>query len=208
MKKKGNEISCFITIKSENKDSYMFHTPNIELAKLQARASGVPIIITKTKGIKEEELKDLKRVIKKAKEEYSLEGITTGALYSNYQKKRIEKVCEELNLKVFSPLWHMDQEQELKALLKNNFKVIIVSIAAEGLDKSWINKELTKKEINELVELNKQCGINPCGEGGEYESLVLDCPLFNKRVKIIKSKLLEEDKHTARLIIKKAELVK
>ena len=203
---KENEIVCLITIKSENPDSYMFHTPNIDLVGLQAKAMKLPLITQTTKGEKEKELEDLKEAIKKAKEQYQIEGIVTGALFSNYQRERIDKICNELNLKSLAPLWHMDQEEEMRTIINNNFKIIFSSIAAYGFKKEWLGKIITNKDINNLVELNKKYKINIAGEGGEFESLVLDCPLFEKQIKILDSEITEENESTARLVIKKAEL--
>lgn len=203
---KEHELVCLITIKSENPDSYMFHTPNIDLVELQAEAIGLPLITQTTKGEKEVELKDLKQAIKKAKELYKIEGIVTGALFSNYQKERIENICKELSLKSISPLWHMDQELEMRTIIKNNFKIIFSSIAAYGFNKDWLGKTITDQDIDKLVELNKKYQINIAGEGGEFESLVLDCPLFKKQIEILDSEIIEETDNTAKLTVKEAKL--
>lgn len=207
MQEKGNSIECLITIKSKNPDSYMFHTPNIDLSRLQAEAMGFPLLETFTEGEKELELDDLKSAILEAKKEYGLEGIVTGALYSNYQKDRIEKICNELGLDVFSPLWHMDQEQEMRDLLDNGFRFIFSSIAAYGLDSSWVGNEITVSEVDKLVKLNEKIGLNIAGEGGEFESFVIDAPMFKKRIQINKYDLVERDEYTARVIIEDAVLV-
>lgn len=207
MKSKGHELTCLITLISENKDSYMYHTPNIHLTKIQSKAMNVPLVIQNTKGEKESELEDLEKALKKAIKEYEIKGIITGALYSQYQKSRIEKIARKLKLKVFSPLWHMSQEKEMRNLLKNKFEIVLTSIAAEGLDKTWLNKKLTNKHIDELVKLSKKNGLNVAGEGGEFESLVLNCPLFERKIKIVDSETREENKNTAKLIIKKVKLV-
>jgi len=201
MQKQGHEIKCLITLVSKNPDSYMFHTANINLAKVQAKAMNIPIIERETLGAKEEELEDLKTAIETAKKEYQIEGVVTGALFSKYQKHRIEKVCEELKLKVFSPLWHKDPEEELKELIKEGFEVIITVVAAEGLDKNWLGKKI------DISDLKKLKDVSLVGEGGEYESLVLDAPMFKKRIIITDSEIVEEDKNTAKLVINKAELI-
>lgn len=207
MKKHNNNIKCLITLKSENKDSFMFHTPNIDLASLQAESMNIPLIEHFTKGQKEDELQDLKDAIQKAKDKYKIQGIITGALYSNYQRERIEKVCDELGLPVYSPLWHKDQETEMKELLNCGFEFMFSSVAAEGLDKKWLGRIITFKDIEKLVELNKKYGINIAGEGGEFESLVIDCPLFSKKLKIFDYKIVEDGAHAAKMIVNKAELI-
>lgn len=206
MKKQNYDISCMITIKSINPHSYMFHTPNIHLVDLQAEAMDIPLVVVKTEGEKEKELKDLEKALQEAKKKYKIEGIVSGALYSTYQRERLEKVAEKVGLKVFSPLWHMDQEQELRQLLREGFEVILSSIAAEGLDKSWLGRVLTEKDVDRLVVLHKKYGLNIAFEGGEAESLVLSCPLFQKKIHILSSEVQEESKHSARFLIHKAEL--
>lgn len=204
--KQNYKIECLITIKSKNPDSYMFHTPAVELVELQGKSMGIPLLVQQTEGEKEDELKDLVLALTNAKEKYKIEGVITGALYSNYQRERIEKICDMLSLKVFSPLWHINQETELREILDSGFEIILTRIAAEGLDKSWLNVPLTQAHINKLAKLNQKFGLNIAGEGGEYESLVLDGPLFAKKIILKKSEILEENKNSATLIIKKAEL--
>jgi len=207
MQKQNYDVSCLVTVRSKNKDSYMYHTPNIEMTELQSEAIGIPLITVETEGEKEKELEDLEKGLNEAKKKYKIDGVITGALYSNYQRERIEKVCDKLGLKVFSPLWHANQELELREIIRNGFRVILTAIAAEGLDKTWLGRVLTEKDVDRLVELEKKIGLNVAGEGGEYESLVLNGPNFSKQIEIEKSKTVEENKNTAKLIIEKAKLI-
>jgi|TARA_Y100000310_G_scaffold329691_1_gene400010 asparagine synthase (glutamine-hydrolysing) len=206
MKEEGHEIVCLMTMKSENQHSYMFHTPTIEMVKLQSKSFNIPLIEHETKGEKEKELVDLIEIIKKAKNEFGIEGITTGALCSQYQKERIEKICEDLSLECLSPLWGMDQEKELRSIIDAGFKFIIVRVASLGLDESWLGKEITHDAVDELVKLNKKIGMNIAFEGGEAESLVIDGPIFNKKIEIMETEKIMENEHIGNLIIKKAEL--
>ncbi|MBU0929783.1 MAG: diphthine--ammonia ligase [Nanoarchaeota archaeon] len=205
--KKKDEVVCLLTMISENIDSYMFHTSSIEITKLQAESLNLPLVLGKTTGEKEKELIDLKELIKKAIKEYKIDGLVTGALFSEYQSSRIDNICKELGIKCINPLWHMDPEDELNELIKNKFEFILTSIAADGLDKSWMNKIITEKEVIKLKELNKKYGINMIFEGGEAETLVLNCPLFKKRIKIIDYEIKMESENCGKLLIKKAELV-
>ncbi|MEM4267544.1 MAG: diphthine--ammonia ligase [Candidatus Woesearchaeota archaeon] len=207
MQKQNYEIACLITIKSKNPASYMFHTPNVDIAKLQAEAMGIPLLEFETAGRKESELFDLERAIESAKKQYHIEGIVTGALFSEYQRKRIEKVCDKLGLKIFSPLWHMDQELELRQIVRSGFEVILVSIAAFGLDQKWLGKRMDHNLINNLKTIYNMYKINIAGEGGEYESLVLDGPMFKKKILIEDFEIIVEDNNTARLQINKVRLV-
>lgn len=204
--KQNYEISCLINLKSENPHSYMFHTPNQNMVKLQAEAMGIPLVQGTTKGEKEKELEDLKSVIEKAKKEFKIEGLVTGALFSSYQKERIEKICGELGLRSFSPLWHKPQAAYMEELLNAGVEFVFGSVAAKGLDRGWLGKTITKKEIDRLVELEKKYGINVAGEGGEFESLVLDAPLFGKKIAVKKAEIIEVSEDEAQWVVREAEL--
>lgn len=183
MTRQNYDISCLVTLQSKNPDSYMFHSP-VGLAQLQAEAMGIPIILHETEGEKESELADLKKALEKAKDSFKVDGVVTGALFSNYQRERIERIADDLGLKVFHPLWHLNQESEMREIIDAGYKFILVKVAADGLDKSWLGREITHKDVDRLVSLNKKNRINIAFEGGEAESLVLDCPLFKKRILI------------------------
>jgi diphthine-ammonia ligase len=207
MKEQNYEIALLITIKSENPHSYMFHSPAIDITKLQSESMDIPRLVVETPGEKEEELKDLKIALAQAKEEFRIEGIVTGALYSTYQRDRIEKICDELGLKTFAPLWHLDQESEMREVLKKGFKFILTAVAGDGLTKDWLGREITSEDIDNLVKLNNKIGLNIAGEGGEFESLITSGPGFSKDINIVSSKVVMENKCTGELIISEAKLV-
>jgi len=184
-KKQGHDIMCLITIDSENPESYMFHTPSIKKTKHQAKVMKLPLIVKKTKGVKEEELKDLEAAIRAAINKYEIEGIVTGALHSKYQKSRIEDICGKLGLKCFNPLWHKNEFKYLNEIIKNKFQVIITAVSAYPLNGSWLGREIDKKFIEDMKQLNKKYQIHSAGEGGEFETFVLDCPLFERPLKVI-----------------------
>lgn len=188
MASKEHQLKCAVTIKSTNKESYMFHTPNIDIVNLQAESMGLPLIEVQTKGEKEKELKDLHTAIKQAKEEYNIDGIITGAVASHYQASRVQHICNELDLWCFNPLWQIDQVQLLEDLLKNTFEVLIVGVFAYPFDKELLGKQINRAVIKTLQEAQEKYKINPAGEGGEIETLVIDCPLFEKKIDITKAK--------------------
>ena len=179
-------IVCAISIASKNKNSYMFHTPSISKVKFQADSMNLPLIIQETSGKKESELKDLEKAIYEAKSKYNIEGVITGAIQSVYQSSRIQKICNKLKLEVFNPLWQTDETEYLNDLIKNNFKVILTGVFAFPLGKSWLGREINKDFIKDIKEMNKKYKISMIGEGGEFETFVLNCPLF-KRELVVKS---------------------
>ena len=183
-KKAGHELVCFISVYSKNKESYMFHTPSIKNTEKQAEIMGLPLMIQKTEGEKEKELDDLEIAIKKAIEKYHIDGIITGALHSVYQASRIQNICDRLKIKCVNPLWHKNEIEYLEELLKNDFEVVIVGIFAYPLDKKWLGKKIDKKFIEEVKQLKEKYKIHPAGEGGEFETFVLNCPLFKRKLKV------------------------
>ena len=202
-----NEIVCLISLISKNKESYMFHTPAIELTKMQSEAMGIPLLRKETEGKKEEELKDLKDAIGEAINKFQIEGIVTGAVESVYQSSRIQKICDDLSISCTNPLWKMDQEKLLMEVIKSGIDVIISGIFAYPLTKKWLGRKIDEDTVEDLVSLREKYKISPAGEGGEIETTVLDAPFFKKRMKITDSEKTYEE-NAGSLIIKKAVLEK
>jgi len=208
---KEYKIECLITIISKNKESYMFHTPNIDITKMQANALGIPLIEKKTEGTPKEELKDLKEAIATAITEFKIVGIVTGAIASVYQTQRIQRICDELGIICINPLWKKNQEDLLREIVEEDYEVIISGIFAYPLNESWLGKKITNEIIDQLVFLNKKFCVSIAGEGGEIETTVLDAPLFTKKIKIIDQCIIAKNNSgvfkilKARLISKSAK---
>ena len=123
----GEDVKYLLSMKSVNDESYMFHVPNIHITDLLAEALDIPIITAQTQGIKEEELEDLKMAFIKLKD-LGVEAIYTGALYSVYQKSRIEKLGGEVGLEIISPYWHVDELEYMRKIVSLGFEVIISGV--------------------------------------------------------------------------------
>ena len=196
------EVKVLVTMIPQREDSWMFHFPNIHLADLFAKAIEIPLVKAETVGIKETELKDLKNLLATL----DVDGVVSGAISSRYQKIRIDKVCQELNLESIAPLWQEDSMRLLKEIINLNFQVIIVGVYAYGFDQSWLGRKIDSTTIKNLVELNDKHQISLVGEGGEYETLVLDAPFFKKRIQVLRTQRIWED-HSGYLLVKEAKLV-
>jgi len=203
---KKNDIACLISVISENRYSYMFHTPNITLTQLQAQSIGIPLIHYSSQGEKEKELQDLARALQEAIDRYDVEGIVTGAIQSVYQATRIQKLCHELDLWCFNPLWLKNQHTLLYELIETGFEVIISGVYAYPFTREWLGRMLDRTTIKELVQLQRKYGISPSGEGGEIETTVLDAPYFNQKIQVLSSQT-EFNKYTGQYIITDACLV-
>ncbi|MDR2830087.1 MAG: TIGR00289 family protein [Methanobrevibacter sp.] len=186
----GDNVKYLFSMKSLNDESYMFHVPNIDLSSLIAKALDIPILTATTTGKKEEELNDLEKGLIELKNR-GVDSVYSGALFSTYQKTRIDRICEKIGLKSIAPLWNIDPEEYMRNIIDLGFKVIITGVSAEGLGRSWLGREITHDTVNELISIKKNvCDINLCFEGGEAETLVLDGPIFKKRIKIIEAETI------------------
>ncbi|MGN0176539.1 MAG: TIGR00289 family protein [Methanobrevibacter sp.] len=181
------DVKYLLSMKSRNDESYMFHVPNIHLTDLLSEAFDIPIISVETDGIKEEELKDLRHAFENLKS-LGVEAIYTGALYSQYQKSRIEKLCDEVGLVAISPYWHVNELEYMRKIVSLGFKIVICGVAAWGLDESWLGRVIDDDAIDELVEIHDKYYVDLAFEGGEAETLAIDGPIFKKRIKILKDK--------------------
>jgi len=182
--REGYEVKYLACMLPRREDSWMFHHPNIRLIDLFAEAVEIPLAKAETSGIKEEEVEDLKRLI----ERLDVEGIVSGAIASNYQKTRIEKICRQLRLNCITPLWNRNPTGILEEILTLKFEAIITGAYAHGFNKEWLGRKIDEASIKALMELNRLYGVSPIGEGGEYETLVLDACFYKKRIKVIKAK--------------------
>ena len=202
-----NTISCLITLDSKNDYSYMFQKPGNDWIALQAECLELPLIRYTTQGEKEEELEDLKGALFEAKQKYNVEGIVTGAIKSAYQAARVQKICYELNLYCFNPLWQFDENQFLEELIENNFEIAIIGIASWPLSREDLGVNLNKDTRNRLLNLHNHYSLSPIGEGGEFETFVLDMPLFKKKIVLTQTSSHMDGEHSGVLNIEKAEVV-
>jgi ABC transporter with metal-binding/Fe-S-binding domain ATP-binding protein len=182
----GHDIKCLVSLSPASEESHLLHYPNIDLTALQAKAMGIPQILAHTYDVISE-TNELYILLRKAIEDFGIEGIVHGGLFSDYQRRHFEKIGNDLSIKVISPLWHVDQKNYLQELLVHKFKFIITSVSSEGLDASWLGKEITLDDILTLEKLSTKHGFNLAFEGGEAETFVTDCPLFKSPIKILKT---------------------
>lgn len=197
-----HEVTQIVAMIPKREDSWMYHYPNIHLIDLFAECASLPLLKAETSGEREQEIEDLKRTLKGLK----VEGVVSGAVASNYQRSRIDRICEELGLKHLAPLWGREPVELLSEMIDAGFEIIITSVAAEGFDEKWLGRKLDKKCIQDLVELHGKHKINISAEGGEYESLVLNAPFFRKRIEVIEAERTWRG-DSGYLLIKGAKLV-
>lgn len=191
-KQDGWEIKFLLNVFPTTKDSFMFHKPDLDLLARQAEELGIGLIVLESKGEKEKELKDLKQLIEQVKDK--VDAIVVGGIASSYQGERISKICNELGLEFYAPLWDYSSEQIWGELLDGGFEVILTKISCEGLPKEMLGKIIDKKKFNELKKLSEKFKFRLDFEGGEAETAVLFMSGFKKHIKI-KFDIYSEGEH-------------
>jgi ABC transporter with metal-binding/Fe-S-binding domain ATP-binding protein len=180
-----HQIACLITMHPVADDSMLFHYPNSWVTKYLSDAMEIPVMEFSVRGrTKDDEIKALEEAIAQAKSRYGIQGVVYGGIASNYQKQAFEEICTRYGLAPVAPLWNVEPLKYMNELLKRGFKIMIVGVSAMGLDKEWLGRQLNKTSLTKLAALSKKHGFNLTFEGGEAETLVTDCPLFSKKLKV------------------------
>jgi predicted ATP pyrophosphatase (TIGR00289 family) len=157
----------------------------MQLTQALAQAIDLPIRnFRSSTSMLENEISVLKNALTMVKNEFNIEGIVHGGISSMFQKRNFEKVCQDLQLSVYSPLWNLNPSNYLHQLIDEKFKITIVGVSALGLDKGWLGITLNHENVSRLEYLSKKYGFNLNFEGGEGETLVVDCPIYKKKLEI------------------------
>jgi diphthine-ammonia ligase len=173
----GKEVQYLVTARPKNRDSYMFHSTNLDIVPVIARVAGIRYVEIPTEGNKEEELADLESGLAAL----DVEGVIAGAVASEYQAERVKAITDRLGLELFTPLWHMDTELLLREVaLRMDARIIVT--AAEGLDASFLGARIDDALIYRLKRVAATRRINLAGEGGEYESITLNAPFYPRPI--------------------------
>lgn len=196
----GWDVDCLVTVFSSSPESYMYHVPAIELTRLAAESIGLPLVEVVTPPEPEAELRPLKEALRGL----GVDGIVSGALASEYQRRRLDQICQDIGIRSFAPLWHKDQRDYVREMVSEGFGVMITGCYAEGLDERWLGRMLDEKALAELDRLHTKYGISVAGEGGEYESFVAYGPHMDRRVHVEFEKAWKRD--SGKIIVKKARL--
>jgi diphthine-ammonia ligase len=189
-KEMGHEISCLLTMYPKTDASLLFHHPNNWVTRYLGEAMRIPSFgFASQSATKEDESKSLEEAIYTLKSLHEIHGVVHGAIFSEFQNDIIRRICLRHNLSMIAPLWHIQQSDYMDLLLEKKFDIKIVSVSAMGLDKKWLGISLDREALNRLKRLSQKYRFNLSFEGGEAETLVIDCPIFYKRLQINKSKI-------------------
>jgi len=180
---RGWEVSHLIAIHPEDPASMLYHVPNVHVTPLLAEAIGIPIVEEPAGSGEEAELEALRNAIRRT----GAKGVLVGAIASDYQHARVNRVGNELGVHVFAPLWRRNPEHLLADYLAARFDIRFSAVSAEGLDAAWLGRSLDTTAAKELLHLRDRVGLHPCGEGGEFETIVLHAPFFRRRLEVLEA---------------------
>ena len=227
-KKRGWDVKCIVSVGIKSDDSMMFQTQGVAIAALQSAAMEVPWLPLLSDGEEEFEISDLEFALSgnansasnfeemwpdgwvRPKDlvlhegELDVDALVVGALRSDYQKTRIDRMCERLGIISYSPLWHHDPVSHMHALIEHGFEVMFVSVSADGLGEEWLGEILDEKSLIRLDALSQRHRFNIDGEGGEFETVVLSSPCMNGNIECSTESLWKGVRGT--LIIQEARL--
>ena len=200
----GWEVRELLTLAPADPESMMFHTPNLDLVGLQAEAWGKPHRRVELAGRGEAaEEAELSEALRRAPGGW----IVAGAIASSYQFTRLLRIADRLGRRVFAPLWGKAGLRVVREEVAAGLDIRFVHLAAEGLPESWIGRRLEGELLEELARRAvPPRGFHPAGEGGEFETLVVDAPFFRARIALDAVDLTTRS-GTVALTVRRAHLV-
>ncbi len=198
----GWVVDELVTVVPSDPDSMMFHTPNIAWVALQAETWGKKHRSFPVRGRGEEqETEALQRALST-----SDGAVVAGAIQSSYQWSRLHRICYELGRRLFTPLWGKEPSTVVREEIAAGMDIRLVHLAAEPLDADLIGRRLDVPLLEELIRRSRDVRrLNVAGEGGEFETLVVDAPFFQRRLVIDEQEIVRQT-DTTQLIVRKAHL--
>jgi diphthine-ammonia ligase len=177
----GHDVACLVTFVLGPYWPAMGHPPQI--MRLQSESMGIPLIMLKVEQPYKE---GYNKAIANLIETRGIEGIVTGDIYvvDDVHGNWMESVCEGLDIKVMMPLWERDTSEVLDDEMSSGFRAVFTCVKEPFFTEEWIGRELNKGTVKDLRALAEKNGMDPCGENGEYHTMVIDGPIFKKPIKI------------------------
>src|SRR5947199_6593755 len=180
---RGWDVTHLLSVLPEDHDSLVYATPNPHLSLCRAEAMRIPAGRETAAMGEDGELDALRRIFR----QIDVDGVVVGAIASDYQHSRVNRIADEFGLRVFAPLWRRDPRRLVYDYLEAGLDIAFSSVSAEGLDASWLGRRWDERVIRDLLRLQETRGVHPCGEGGEFETLVLDAPPFEQAIDIVRA---------------------
>jgi diphthine-ammonia ligase len=183
---RGYQISHLVNFISEEFHRVSFHGTEARLIQLQSQAIGIPLLQKEaSRDGYESDFKDAVRSLIPD----GAEGMVFGDIYLQEHRDWVERVCGELGIEAIEPLWGRSPEEILVSLIDNGFEAVIVSAKSGLISEDWVGRRVDRI-FTDYLKSNK---IDLCGENGEYHTLVVNGPLFQRQLKLTESRTIARD---------------
>ncbi len=180
--KQGYKIKYLLNFISKESKRCCFHGLEGKLIKLQAKLIGIPLIQKAVTADMQEYEKEFKEAVTELKAQ-GIRKMVFGDIYLLGHMNWVERVCKDMDIEPIEPLWNVSPTEIIEELIDLGFKAIIVSCQADKFGKDFVGKKVDKDLLLELKSKN----ICPCGENGEFHTLVVDGPFFKRGIEILES---------------------
>lgn len=180
----GIEVVALLTITFDGKK---FRAHPQKLIALQAKALGIRHFFF---NANKPYLQDYRKALRTLIGKYRIEGLVTGDLWLQSAMKWTKKVIKPLPLELITPLWGMPTNKILNELAAKKFMPMVTCVIPEKLQKSWVGKTITARNLQEFKSACGKTRTDVCGENGEFHTIVLDAPLYKKKIEITKRKII------------------
>jgi len=189
----GLDVRYLANTVTEDGERSCSHGISAGVIRRQAEALGIPIMQQHTAGDNYEA--QFIKMLKAFKKE-NIDGGVFGDIDFNPHREWIERVCAKAGITPHLPLWGEDQKKLMGEFIDAGFIAVVIAVKADLFGEEVLGQRIDRNFINQLDELCKTRDITPCGEAGEYHTLVIDGPLFKKRLEITESqKVTRDDRH-------------
>ena len=190
--KEGLNVTHLLFINTGSKA----HLDNKWVLKLVSEAVDIPALTVN------KELPTIRKALRKLEADTLVSGVMTTPEHMDWY----QELCNPIQVRHFAPLWGKDPLVALDEMKQLGFHMLVIEVdTALGSNANWLGKEIDDTMLSELKQLKSRQQINPIGEWGEYHTIVLDCPIYKKRINILESEITWK-KSKGYFTIKKAEL--
>ena len=184
----GKAIGLIVMLEEQGLRSRS-HAMSMEIIQAQANALGLPIITTSSSWNDYET--EFLKLLADAKQQ-GAEVLVTGDLDMPEHGCWHDRITQQAGLKLCMPLWQRPHREVIEEFIQLGFKTMIVTVNLDlGMKVDDLGKVLTLDYIQELE--NRR--IDPCGEGGEFHSTVIDGPLFTSPIAVRKGDILYHENY-------------